>query len=204
METAPRRIDPFTAELPGFSVDWRFLLPVRPGARMLVLAEAGADFAQYFSGLELTVVTARPGEAGDLRDRYDIVAIPLGIKSSHLQPSLARLLKPGGLLLIGFRNRWGVRKRSSPRTGAFTRRGLQRALERAGFREMAVYGAVPDLAKPEYILPLRKQALSFFLHHRYPGRRAAALLRLTSLPFFFALLSRTLPCYFMLASGAAA
>ena len=104
MEAGSQLIDPFSAALPDFSVDWRFLLPVRPGCRMLVLSEGGGDFARYFAALEMTVIVWRidaperaagkPHQDSDrpqdsvlfrlpdppfLPGSFDMVAIPFGI-----------------------------------------------------------------------------------------------------------------------------
>ncbi|MGE5248938.1 MAG: hypothetical protein ACM3QS_01890 [Bacteroidota bacterium] len=219
MEPVSRPIDPLSAKLPAFSADWRFLLPIRPGSRMLVLTDWGGDFGQHFAGLRTRVVTwraARPDAAwsadGASRDRvcaqppdapfashsFDAVAVPLGIPrtlsgsptSVDYHRGLKRLLKPGGRLLVGSVNG------GDSRPSAF-----KRALERAGFEDIRIYGAVPNLAKPAYILPLERRSLQFFAHSSHLGRRAGRLLRLLSILPLSGLLRGLLPCYFVIGAA---
>ena len=74
---------------------------------------------------------------------------------------------------------------------------VARALREAGFAEIRLYGAAPNLDKPAYIFPLNKLTTRFFLRHRFLGRRGGTLLG--GLPFFPALISMVLPGYFIVA-----
>jgi SAM-dependent methyltransferase len=219
-------VDPLVAELPAFSVDWRFLLPVQRRARMLAAGDESQGFFPYFSGLDVVVISFLPRASPGLKPAaaqlvnavifdpshppfeprsFDILAMPFGLPQGFLEegdrpsPSLDRLLRPGGTLLVGALNRWSLWRRRSNARRDFDRPALQRLLGRAGFRVERVYGAVPDLHKPAYILPLDSQALGFFLRHRFSGRRARRLSPLFSLPFLSKLLSGLLPGYFLVA-----
>ena len=207
MQAVRHTLDPLQARLPAFSVDWRFLLPLRPGARMLVLVSGAQDAVPFFGELGLNVTTWDMGLLATAKlplasGRFDVVASPFGVPAGLLEASLlSDLLEPEGSLLIGFSNSRGFRRRPESGLAAHSLPSILRRLRALGMQVSGVYGAVPGLRKPAYILPLRPQALSFFIQHHYHSRRLAPLLRLLSLPFFSMSLSHFLPAYFVVATG---
>jgi SAM-dependent methyltransferase len=232
MPDAPSLIDPLSARLPAFCVDWRFLLPLRRGARLLVAGDTGQAFEPFFSGLDVFVVGYLPRGASPsgiaagsntvifdpshppfAARSFDVLALPFGLPAGFNDPQkgpaglsiFRELLGPGGRLLVGAANRWSLWHRSvASGVPSHGRSSLARLLRSAGYRVERVYGAIPGLIKPAYLLPLSAQALNFFLQHRYSGKRARRLSFLLSVPFLPAVLLHFLPAYFLLAEADAA
>ena len=106
-----------SAPSPQNSTDWRFLLPVSPQSKVLVVGRKCDDYIRLLSKLEIEAtswdddLSVLPTGAF-LPASFDIVTIPQGIpdemqsENSHAQQetfqNLRRLLKPGGIILIGF------------------------------------------------------------------------------------------------------
>lgn len=234
MTEAAGEIDPLRAELPAFSVDWRFLLPVRAQARILILTETGDDFSDHFAGLGIEVVSTHlPGvqsrgdapmgehEAVESGRRlvthpadepleaasFDAVVLPFGLPEALSGSSpgsdplsgLRRLLRSGGVLLLGFSNRWGLLGRGQRAGIPMSPASMRRRLRAAGFGGFREYGAAPNLERPAYIMPLKNPPLQFFLRHRLLGRSVGPLLRLLPAPLIGRLLPALLPCYFVVA-----
>lgn len=220
-------INPSEAKLPSFSVDWRFLLPLRKGTRLLVLGDSGQSFAPFFPGLQVLVVSLLTAaglvdSSSDARlngvvfdpalppfapASFDIIAIPFGftggltslLASPGMHPVVDLLLKPAGTILVGAANSLSLQPMSASSSHTVSRTELQRLLQDAGFHVSRLYGVFPNLYQPAYILPLQKQSITFFLRHRYSGRRLRRLAALLSLPFSLSIFSRLVPGYFLVA-----
>ena len=142
MPDARALIDPLSARLPDFCVDWRFLLPLRRGTRLLVAGDKEQNFAPFFSGLDVLVVSYLP-RGGSLSGlaagsnivifdpshppfaarSFDILALPFGLpegfngggKRPGVLAVFRELLGPRGRLLVGAANRWSLWRRSAAR-----------------------------------------------------------------------------------------
>ncbi len=183
--------------IPTHAVDWRFFLPMQEAHSVLIVERGESDFQRSFRELGIAVEAATWKGLAHLSARggFDIVAAPLGVGApgSGLERGglveslrvLRGLMRPGGSLLIGF--------------GSLRPRAASRLLTGVGFRSVDFFAAVPDLASPEYILPLDAQALGFVLRHRYQHRFPRALLR--GLEPLAGVLQNFLPYYFAVSEG---
>jgi hypothetical protein len=114
---------------------------------------------------------------------------------------IRRSIRSGGYLLVGFNNRWSVRNTPS-RYHASTPRRMKQQLQRAGFRSVRFFGAMPDLNVPEYIFDLESRALRFALLHRLRHKPVLlSILRIFSGPLGMRSFVNFLPCYFVVATA---
>ena len=215
----------FQPTLPEFGMDWRFLLPVIEGRRVLVIGGEHDDFSSLFVQLGASEVTFLPavvenpsanGEQGKhdtmsgLSARsfppssFDIVAVPFGFCSGKSNFNFYRvvrlLIRPGGTFLIGFSNIFfGRRRLSSIFNNSSTPWRIIRELRQVGYSRVDVYGAMPNLDAPEYILPLKPQLLGFTLQHRYRYKFSKSLLYVLSRRVTASVISNFLSYYFAVA-----
>lgn len=118
---------------------------------------------------------------------FDLVALPYGLPGAGADRGLhlaylraaRRLTRPGGALYLGFAGRWSYRRLfrdPAPSRPGATPVQVSRLVRRAGYSSAAVYGAMPDHLAPDYLLPLRGEALAFALQHQL-GRKLPAAVR---------------------------
>ncbi len=128
--------------------DWRFLLPMPPGARfrhMVVLGgPPGAAEDVVRLGLAQTASSAPPDECA-----ADAVVL---LRGARVRPAEARRwLREGGVLLVEV-------DRRSLSGAAWTPARLGRALARAGFEALGCWWAKPDHDRCAMYLPLESDA----------------------------------------------
>jgi len=140
--------------------DWRFL----PG----IPAGFGVDTISLFPG-------DFPGFMGiPAADVYHLIAIPQGAEraAAAFWAKTRQVLRPGGVLYAGFAGRgrwlWGQRA-SGP---AVAPRQIRQRLQRAGYQEIAIYGALPNHLRPVCLVPLQPALLRFALSHYPAGKRS--------------------------------
>lgn len=197
-----------------YSLDWRFLLPLADVKKICLLVEEGEDFRQTLE--HVGIDTSQQLSFADLRQRKSNDAqsfvIPFGLPVDwagrkykdqvEFYFSVRRLITSGGYLLVGFNNVWNLRANSQAKSYACTPRRMAAQLKQAGFQSIKMFGAMPNLAIPEYIFDLDPQAVQFALRNRF--RRKPAVLRpLGVLAGTIGLkrISNFLPCYFAVASA---
>lgn len=200
----------FEISLPASSADWRFLLPITKGSRILIIGGERNDYTELFGKLEVSAVTWLLGSlpVGGENNNYeqskfdavadlaahsfppmyfDFVVIPFGFPGDKLTHEvdvyqmIRRLIRPDGMMLIGFSNTLGL-FRQGFRSDSFysTPWCMMYKLRLAGYSQIDFYGAMPNLATPEFIFPLKAQLLSFTLQHRYRYKLPAVLLYIFS------------------------
>jgi len=174
---------------------------------MLVIRDEQCDYERSFQVLEIPATFASAGDLRAMADsdaRFDAVAAPVGFggnkprvgRSEWLDRCRAarRLIQPEGVLLVGFSNRWDVRRKI--RSQASSVGEMRSILLELGFRSIRFFGAVPEPLAPEYIFPLQPRSLGFVLDQRYRHKlpqlvlslahtRAAHFL-LNFMPFYYA------------------
>ncbi len=216
--------------LPGCSADWRFLLPITNNSRVLIITHGCDEFALSLGG-DVKAITWRSNISA-YRNRessvkngnvlfadylfppfppssFDIIALPLGIPSGiskmgnrQFHQNIRRLLRPGGSMLFGFANPWGIRRSSDSEHTYSTINnmlGLLRGI--ANYSSVEIYGVFPNLAMPEFIFLPRPENLRFILQRRYKYKIPNPLLNLFSSLVFTSVLSKFLPFYFAVASA---
>ncbi|HMU94726.1 MAG TPA: hypothetical protein PKE35_11595 [Anaerolineales bacterium] len=202
--------------LPSHGVDWRFLLPLREHTRMLVIHPSDADYDRSFQEFGIPFETVSFDNFNTDRSplqfesgSFDIVAAPLGFggdnragRQSQLGKNLLAvrsLIRAGGMFLLGFSNRWDIRRKGREFPNSSTTWRISRSLERAGFDGMRFYGTFPEPLTPEYIFPLNSQSLAFVLNYRYQHKLPGYFLKLTRTPAVNMLLG-FVPFYYAVAS----
>jgi hypothetical protein len=115
--------------------------------------------------------------------------------------SLRRLIPSGGCLLVGFNSVWNLRANLQKKYYPSTPRRIVDQLMQAGFTSIAMFGAMPNLAVPEYVFGVDPRTTWFALQNRF--RRKPAVLRalgLLSMALSAKRISNFLPCYFAVAT----
>lgn len=208
MEPAFRTALHLQSFIPSHSVDWRFLLPIDDtNIKVLVIHDSTSEYEYSLNKLDIHVEYLSFDQLTDsqiARENFDVVVAPLGIcgvDSRVRQNSLIkhgktvyRLIRSGGVFLIGFSNFWDLRRKihTVPTMSVW---GMRRTLRKVGFHSSQFYGALPEPFAPEYIFPLRAHHLSFVLHQRYQhklpklffilARTSVAFVLLNFLPFYY-------------------
>ncbi len=207
----------FQRSLPNSSADWRFLLPITESSRVLIIGGEHDDFTELFGKMGVSAVTWLRGllpadsennNKNSGQSKFDIVAIPFGFRSDKLthevdvHQMIRQLMRPGGTILIGFSNRLGLFRRGFQSNSYYsTPWRMIHKLRLAGYSQIDLYGAMPNLETPEYIFPLRTQLLSFTLQHRYRYKLPARLFHFfSSKPVVFIFLY-LLSYYFVIAKS---
>lgn len=215
MQIAGQPIPLQSAPSPQSSTDWRFLLPVSHQSKVLVVGRKCDDYTRLFNNLEIAVASweadfsVLPAKVFSPAI-FDIVAIPLGLpdemKNRNPQnypetfQNLRSLLKPGGIILIGFLNSQAFQRKFIAGNYYTTPNGITRFLHRAGYEEITLYGAIPNLSAPEYLFPLTRQTIGFILEHRYRNKLPVQFLSLLHNPVITALFSYFFPAYYAVAT----
>ncbi len=201
-------------------VDWRYLLPISPASRVLVIDQDANDVDQVFKNFGITVTVLsnnqllNPSKSNVVplgEASFDIVASPLGIlrnsskvgRHEHLeiQSRLRKLLSPQGILLYGFSNRWSFHRISHLGEAVLSPWEVVHLLQGLTYKAIVFYGAFPDLVVPEYIFPIQAETISFVVRHRYHSRLPKPLVHFIQTPLA-ALLKNFLPYYYVVAKVA--
>lgn len=155
--SVPAKVRPWSAR------SLRFMLPITPGDRVLVLGDS-PRLAKSLAAAGCEVAVATGSLAGGAA-LFDHAIVPM-LRPEHvpLVPGeLARVLRPGGGLFLGM----SYRLRSRARPGTTIRRG-RRLLEANGFTGVSVYGVKRNLETPRYLVPLDSpDVLTWFLSTTY-------------------------------------
>lgn len=159
------------------SADWRFLLPISTDSKCLLLGRGLDDVAQLFARLGFPTHLA---DFEELRretplplTNFDFAFLPLGFASDTLNKEvemlteIAKTLRPGGRILLGFSNRYNIYPARSAAISRAAPARIRKALTAAGYAEAVFYAALPNLELAEYIFPLNRQAAAFVLDRRY-------------------------------------
>jgi hypothetical protein len=195
-----------------YSLDWRFLLPMGKAEAVYFLLAEDEEFSQALKqvGMNGTQRLSLSDLGQTKAKEIQSLVIPFGLPTSWVNAkhedqvefysSAQRLISSGGYLLVGFNNIWNVRGSSQIKYYASTPRRVAAQLKQAGFSYVKMFGAMPNLAIPEYIFDLDSRAIQFALHNRF-RRKPAVFHALNSLAetVGFARLSNFLPCYFVVA-----
>jgi SAM-dependent methyltransferase len=126
--------------------------------------------------LSMCTISASSAQLPFRAHSFDLVAFPLGFRKtdsyqrdheSNILAATRQLLKPSGILYIGFPNRWSYtrfRKKSTTHENYISLSQAQTAINYAGFFIKEIYGTIPNHQVPERLFPLRKEALQFILY----------------------------------------
>lgn len=148
----------------------RFLLPIKEGERLAVVG-GWPDIVRsaHKAGISTVWVRTRPPPGEDERPPVEVVRcdgsmvpLPDGDCDHVIVPclraslaplvpaELARIIRPGGSVLLGAP--WRPRAPRSP--VALTVGAGRRLLRRAGFEDVRAYGVAPSLQQPRHIVPV--------------------------------------------------
>jgi len=193
-----------------YSLDWRFLLPLSSLEKTFVFFEEDGEFSQTLE--QVGIPAANHLSFLDIGQRETPEAatfsLPFGVplrwvaKDPEDQVEFFRSLRMAmgdhGSLLVGFRNSWNNRSGGSSKYYTSTPRQMIVHLQKAGFKAMTVFGAIPDLAISEYIFELNNSTMNFALQHRFKRKAlAVTLLKLLSYTLGAKRLATFMPCYFV-------
>lgn len=223
---------PLRPSLPESSADWRFLLPITQNSRVLIIGGEQDDFTELFGKIGISEIIWLCGSlpAGGENHKnngqsefdavesltaqsfppisFDIIAIPFGFPGRKLLDDVdvyqivRSLLRPGGTMLIGFSNRFGLfRRRFQSNFYYSTPCRMIRNLRLAGYSQIDIFGAMQNLETPEYIFPLKTHLLSFTLQDRYRYKLPASLLYFLSNKPVVSILLYLLSYYFVIAKS---
>lgn len=192
------------------SLDWRFLLPLADSQNICLLLQENERFSQTLEQVgmhpsqQLSVADLRQKKSGDVQCFVMPFGLPSGWVSNNNEEqvefygSMRRSMVSGGYALIGFDNVWNVRRGGASGYDPSTPQRVRAQLKQAGFHSIQIFGAMPNLAIPEYIFDLDERAIRFALQSRF--RRKASVLRVLrtlSGSIGWTRLSNFLPCYFV-------
>ncbi len=143
---------------------------------------------------------------------FDLVAVPYGFPGGQtktgrrLQEGYIRaaysLTKPGGILYLGFANRWDFHRiytgcfRSKPSSSL---RRISRLFKSVGCESVTFYGAIQDHKIPLYIFPLRSNTVGFVVCRHYGRKLPGFLADLLPKSFISLWLRYLLPSYSVVA-----
>jgi hypothetical protein len=195
------------------SLDWRFLLPRVDVKKICLLAEEGVEFSQTLEQVGIHI--SQQLSLSDLKqngmNKIQSFVMPFGVcagwtGAKHedqvaFYGTVRRLISSGGSLLIGFDNFWSMPARSKAKYYTSMPGRMAGQLKQAGFQSIKMFGAMPDLAVPEYVFDLDSRTIQFALRNRF--RRKPALLhalRVVEGTLGWKRLSNFLPCYFVVAT----
>jgi hypothetical protein len=186
--------------------DFRFLIPFQPGQRV-ALFDADDVLAHCLREERLEVQKMRMLEIDHHGDSsFDHVIIPaLTAESLNGFPQeFARLLRPGGTMFAGFRNKMALerllfwRKKKDESVAAFASlKKLRRIFRRVDLSLLHLYG-IRDLSRPQHLVSLDQPAPArfFFQQMFYPHSWTAATAQKAATTLASAGLHKTLFRYF--------
>lgn len=195
------------------SLDWRFLLPIADLQKGYFLFEEDRDFSETLE--QVGIRRSQQLSFSDLKDlkneRIPFLVLPFGLSLSSVGPSLAhrmefytltrQVMDPNSHLLLGFNNQLNWRASREIHYYPSTPRRVSRELQRAGYRSLKLFGAMPGLQIPEYIFDLESRTIHFALQNRF--RRKPNVLRvihLLAVTVGMQRMSNFLPSYFVVAT----
>jgi len=188
---------------PDSSADWRFLLPITRESRLLVVGGGQDDFSDLFGKIgvsSVSWVTDAAALSVLSPSSFDIIAFPLGLpRREAVWQTIRRLLHPGGTLLFGFSNLHGPYRGGQPGSLQANPWLLLFKLRQAGYSQVELFGAMPNLNAPETIFPLGHPALNFTLQNRYRYKLPASMLKFVFHRSMSGLLSNFIPHYLVVA-----
>ncbi len=213
------------------SVDWRFCVDMPPRSRVLVISESYDGFAYPLQKvMDARVIvwhTQQSAETDEIlktqscsdttdclqgrlshppfgKQSFDLIILPDGLTPKKRLRTFYSLLQPGGSLVIGFFNRWSIKKRPYPAMRGVkdeTMRKMRRYLRASGFVELSIYGTLPNHKIPDIIFPLEAQTMRYTLNRHFGHKIPHYLLRWLSISFISApLISLLLPAYYIIAT----
>jgi SAM-dependent methyltransferase len=175
--------------------DWRFLPGIPSSGKVLILHSNRCQPAEGLSTVFDVVITMSErlpmktrcsqveptylqasGAYPPLKPHsFDLIAFPNGLYVGGritqelleaLLKAIRRLLRPGGVLYLGFMNSWSFKRITRGfQSDQFraTLSSMRRLLHRTGFQGHGTYAMIPDHKTPVYITPLHKEVLGFSL-----------------------------------------
>lgn len=196
-----------------YSLDWRFLIALSDTQKIYLLFEENPNFSQALEQVGIGASQRLPfSELGRETNRdFPSIALPFGVSNAWVTDryedqvgfyrSVQRLISSGGCLLVGFNNAWNLRAASQKKYYASTPGRILNQLEQAGFSSVTLFGAMPNLAIPEYIFDLDPRTIQFALRNRFRRKlEVLRALRVLSATVGWRRLSNFLPCYFAVAT----
>jgi len=187
MRPYPQPITAVSPRVFNYSLDWRFLLPIENPQKAYFLYAEDSDFSQTLEhvGFHANQRLSRSDLLDRNPGRFDLFVMPFGLPRGwvgasrqdrvRFYSSIHRFIEPGGYLLVGFDNILKAVSNGQPGYYPSTPSRVVTELKKAGFNSVKIYGAMPDLAIPEYIFDIQPRAIQFALQNRF--RRKPALLR---------------------------
>jgi hypothetical protein len=177
-----------------------FLVPFEAGERVVVVGASPSVVRSACAAGARGLAVLSPAEAaaagaGETVVMEDAATIPLpdGAADHVVVPELhdglrrlapaelARVVRPGGSVAVGYH--W--RARAPRKSAATTVRGATRGLRRAGFGGIRCYGVRPGLHQPRHIVPIdARRALAWYARTAYlpQSRRSVLAARLIRAP----------------------
>ncbi len=215
MQTAPQTQVSLQDATPKSSLDWCFLLPLDTGSRVLVIGGGQDDFTRLFGKMGISALTWLGDDqlqgAFDVQtfppSAFDVVVIPFGfprggtLREHEVYRVIRGWLRPGGVLLFGFPNLLGLKRHFRSASRKATLWDIRRRLGQSGYSQLELFGVMPNLRAPEYILPLKGQTIGFAWQHRYRYKFPDRLLNLLGSRPAQALLAGLFPCYYVTAKS---
>ena len=213
-----KRLGSSTGMLPeqydqSYAVDWRFLLPIEIGSKILVVGNGAIEAALVFRKIGLQVDVCNyidlVGQGETLsfiqthpNSVYDIIIIPdssgfVVAQFVSFFQSIDKLLKKNGKILVGFLNSLYPSRQKKNKKFTSTIHMIRKSL--INFNQIKTFGCFPDLIIPEYIFPMDSASVKFVLKHRYRYRFPKLLLSFITTPLLLPLLVHFLPVYYILA-----
>jgi hypothetical protein len=189
------------------AVDWRFFLPISAGRRILVVGSDCQEYVHFFKTLDVLSVDLMTDpaailETGIVTPTFDMIIAPQGLALDDtsgkgnwhlpLYEKLAGMLVAQGLLFIGFLNASRPGNRTALNGYVTSPKAMRRILVNARFVEVNFLGLTGNPLKPDYILPLKGDAIGFVLHHKYRHKIPAGFGSL----FFHPLITRFFSIFF--------
>lgn len=157
--------------------DLRFLLPLHKGQQVVVLGDA-PQLVEALLAEEIRI------ERGSYQSAQDVplpfaaasvdhvmMPVPPDLALSWWFDEAARILKPGGSLLVGIHNAGRLQrlrfwKRSQSSVVSLTLSNCQHLLNQSGFSVSNRYGVHDDLQRPQHLVPLERAEITrYFFDH---------------------------------------
>ena len=197
-----------------YSLDWRFLLPMADTKKICLLLEDDPDFSQALEqvGMHASQQLSFSDLQKNQHNQAPSFVLPFGIPVGRVTAnpedqvvfygSVRRMISSGGCLLLGFNNAWNPRANSHKTYYPSTPPRIANQLKQAGYQSVKIFGAMPNLAIPEYIFDLDFRTIQFALQNRFRRKPAAFhAIRVLSATIGWSRISNFLPCYFAVATA---
>jgi hypothetical protein len=163
-------------------------MPLHSGQQVVVIGEApqltaALEEEEIITSIVVPISNAKHLLAADRSADHVIVPVLLEHNYKELLQEISRIIKPGGWLLLGFRNAEGLSRlafwKTAGKNGAphVALNTCQELLTAAGFGILSAFGVRQNLENPQFLIPLDRRATSHFFFQRifFPNTRAAAL-----------------------------